>query len=106
MCIEESVHVVFDESGDLKSLEMKDDDDFNELFKIQNNEANMPEAEGNQDSNSTDPGPSEKMNEDVQPTKGPGPSHDASQEENHSLEKEEEEEEEEEELEEEQTNQP
>ncbi|KAH0658141.1 hypothetical protein KY285_026676 [Solanum tuberosum] len=68
MCIEESVHVVFDESGDLKSLEMKDEDDLNELFKIQNNEAILPEAEGNQDSNGTAPGPSEKINEDVRPT--------------------------------------
>ncbi|KAG5605063.1 hypothetical protein H5410_026555 [Solanum commersonii] len=53
-------------------------------FKIQNNKAILPEAEGNQDSNNTDLGPSEKINEDVQHSEGHGPSHVTSQEETHS----------------------
>jgi len=78
--------VIFDESGDLKNLEMKDDDDLIELFKAQNIEANRPEAEGNLKSNGSDPSLAEKMKKDDQPTMGPGLSHDASQEETCPLE--------------------
>lgn len=38
LCIEESVHVIFDEDSDLKNLEMKDEDYLNELFNVQNKE--------------------------------------------------------------------
>lgn len=43
--IEESVHVIYDKDDDLKNLETKDNDDHEELFKIQSNEANSPEVE-------------------------------------------------------------
>lgn len=33
LCIEESVDVIFEESGYLKNLELKDEDDLCELFK-------------------------------------------------------------------------
>lgn len=36
----ESVHVIFCEGGDLKNLEMKDDYDLVELFKIKSDEVN------------------------------------------------------------------
>jgi len=75
--------MIFDESGDLKSLEIKDDDDLDELFKIQNNEASRLKAEGDPESDGVDPSPSEKVKEDDQPTMGPDPSHAASQEEIH-----------------------
>lgn len=39
--------MVFDESGDLKNIVMKDDDDLLELFKLWNNEFNRPEVEVN-----------------------------------------------------------
>ena len=32
--IEESVHVVIDESGDLKNIDMKDNDDLFVIFKL------------------------------------------------------------------------
>ncbi|KAH0645174.1 hypothetical protein KY284_033058 [Solanum tuberosum] len=57
LCIEKSVHVIFDES-----------------------------AEGNLEFDGADPSLAEKMKKDDQPTMGPGLSHDASQEETHSLE--------------------
>lgn len=34
LCIEKSVHVVFDESADLRNRDMKDDDDLLELLKL------------------------------------------------------------------------
>ncbi|KAH0751737.1 hypothetical protein KY285_004885 [Solanum tuberosum] len=58
LCIKETFHVIFDESGDLNNMETKDDDDLVELFKIQSNEANGPKTEGNQESN--DVGPDQK----------------------------------------------
>lgn len=62
---------------------MKDDNDLKDLFKIQNNEANKLDAEGNLEADGVDPSPSEKIKEDNQSTKEPSPSYDASQEEAH-----------------------
>lgn len=41
LCIEKSFHVVFDESGDLKNIDMKDDNDLLELFKLQTGESRL-----------------------------------------------------------------
>ena len=43
-CIEESVHAILDEDGDLRNLEIKDENDLNELFKAQKNKGNRTEA--------------------------------------------------------------
>ena len=37
-CIEESVHVVFDEDGNLKRKASNDEDELNELFQAQQSE--------------------------------------------------------------------
>lgn len=42
--------MIFDESGDLKNKDMKDDDDMVELFKLQSSEGNETEAKVNLDS--------------------------------------------------------
>ena len=42
--------MVFDESGDLNNIDMKDDDDMVELFKLQGNEVNGTDAKVNLDS--------------------------------------------------------
>jgi len=81
LCIEESVHVVFDESGDLKNLELKGDDDLEELFKIQKDEINGSPAEGSQNTVGTSVGESEKVNEADKSYEGSGPSNNADQEE-------------------------
>ena len=62
---------------------MKDDDDSLELLKLLNNEASTNEAQVNLDSNVADPSQSQKVKEDDQPTKGPGPYNYSSQEETH-----------------------
>lgn len=75
LCIEKSGYVVFDESGNLKSTEIKNDDDLFEFFKAQNNEVNRIETEVNLESHVVDPSPSEKVKEDNYPTIRPSPSH-------------------------------
>ena len=37
-CIEESIHVVFEEDGNLKRLESNDEDELNELFQVKKSE--------------------------------------------------------------------
>lgn len=78
--------MILDESGDLKSLEIRDNDDINELLKIQDNEANLTKNEGDIDFDDGDTSPFEKVKEDYQPTMGHGSSYQANQEETHLLE--------------------
>lgn len=39
--------MIFDESGDLKNMDMKNDKDLIDIFKIKNIEDNRPEGKGN-----------------------------------------------------------
>ena len=71
--------MVFEESVDLKNMGMKDDDDLFELLNLQNKEVNGTEDEVNLEYHVNDPSPSEKVQEDNQPTVGPNHSNGASQ---------------------------
>ena len=79
--------MIFDESSDLRSPEMKDNDDLDELLKIQNNEASHNENAADSEFDDVDPSPSVKVKEDDQPTLGPGSSCEANQEKTHPPEK-------------------
>lgn len=83
LCFEESVYVIFDESGNLNNIDMKDDDDLLQLFKLQNNATSRTEEEVNLDSDVADLTQSKKVIEDYQPAMESGLSNGASQVETH-----------------------
>lgn len=82
--IEESDHVVFDKSSNMKNTDMKEDDEMLDIFKSQNHKASRNEVEVNMVFDISDLSPSKELKEDDHPTLGPGPSNDTRQEETHS----------------------
>lgn len=70
LCIKESVHVILDETGDIKDLKNKDDDEPEELLQIQRDSLNESQAERTQDPTTVDS--TGEFNEYVEPEEGLG----------------------------------
>ena len=59
-CIEEIIHVAFDEDGNLKKLESIDEDELNELFQFQKCEGSKAVECEHLETDDADPDPSVK----------------------------------------------
>ncbi|KAH0683294.1 hypothetical protein KY289_021046 [Solanum tuberosum] len=81
MCIEERVHVIFYECGELTNQEQKNADDLEELLQIQKDGVSDSRSEEDQHPDGTQSGQLGRVNGASKTDEGPGPSNNADQEE-------------------------